>query len=202
MLTFEVQHNGRRIARAGLRKGVLSAMLTWVSRDAKTSPDQLAPGDVIPGLDCRLGGLNTARPRHQEHIDWPTPTKIRLGDEFTIRVTRAGRPDRPARRRRSHVQTGRRKGLAVVRCSFCDRDRLERSPSGRHGVVAGADVVICTQCIGVAESMLENSQPRALHFSRKKGKCLFCYRHQQKAVLRSRGKSICSECVKTTAGLV
>jgi hypothetical protein len=173
-----------------------------VSREAKTTPDHLVPGDVVPGLECRLGGLNTARSRHQEYVDWFTPKDVRLGDEFTIRVTLTSRADKPARRRRSHVEKGQRKGVAVVRCSFCEKDRPERLPSGRHGAVAGADVIICTQCVGLAGSMLESSSRRVLHFSRDKGRCSFCYRQKEKTVLRSRNRSICGECVKTTSALV
>src|SRR5260221_1829391 len=98
-------------------------MLTWVRRAGKLTPDQLAAGDVVPGLECRLGGLNTARSRHHEHVDWSTPKAIRLGDEFTIRVTRAGRPDSPSRRSPSHVAKGQRSGIAVVRCSFRRKER-------------------------------------------------------------------------------
>jgi hypothetical protein len=51
MLTYGVYRNGQLLTRAGLRKGVLTAMLTWVSGEGKKgnkSPDEL-------GQRSRLG---------------------------------------------------------------------------------------------------------------------------------------------------
>lgn len=197
MLAFELHHNGKRIARAGLRKGVLSAILSWVSRTGSVSPDQLGGTDIVPELDCRLGGLNTARPRHDEHVDWASPKEIRLGDELMIRVIRISRPDAPVRRSQSHVQKGRRRGVQVVGCSLCGKDRPQRRSSGGPGVVAGAQVVICIHCLGAAQLALENPKSPALHFALDEGTCSFCFRPRRARLLKSAKGSICDACVKT-----
>jgi hypothetical protein len=203
MLAFDLHHNGKRIARAGLKKGVLSAILTWVSREGKVPPDRLDDRDVVRGLDCRLGGLNTGRSRRHEHVDWSTPREIRLGDVITVRITRASRPDTAARRRPSHVETGQRCGIAVVRCSFCGKDRPQRRAGGGPGVVVGAQVAICIHCLGAAQLMLESEESPALHFALgDNGTCSFCFRPRRPRLLRTKGKLICDGCVKTALAAV
>ena len=199
MLAFDLDHNGKRIARGGLKKGVLSAILTWVSRDGKVPPDRLASGDVVDGLTCHLGGLNTGRARHHEHVDWTTPSPIRLGDVITVRITRANRPDKPSRRKRSHVEQGKKLGVDVMRCSFCGKDRPQRRLSGGPGFVVGAQVAICVQCLGAAQLTLESAAPPPLHFSRGSGTCSFCYRSPRRRVLRTKDKAICHACVETAS---
>jgi hypothetical protein len=197
MLCIELHHNGRRIARGGIRRGVLSGMLTWVSRPGKIDPDKLPPHGVIPGIDCRLGGLNTARSRHEEHIDWALLRELRLGDEILFRLTRASRPDVPTRREASAVDSGRRKGLPVTRCSFCRKDRPARRQSGTPNIVTGVGGAICANCILLADALREAKRTRLLHLHiRRAAKCSFCIR-DKRCIAAAAGANICTVCLKS-----
>jgi hypothetical protein len=203
VLCFEVHRNGRRLARAGLRRGVLSGIITWVSRKGKASPDRLPSSAVIPGLECSLGGLSTARLRHEEHVDWLTLRDLRFGDELSFRIVRAARPDRPRRREQSAVQRGRRHGVSVVKCSFCGRDRPGRRPNGVPGVTMGADAAICSNCAGAAQLMLESGSAGTLHLSVvSRRTCSFCAQHRSGVLVAATGATICHKCVMTVGELL
>jgi hypothetical protein len=198
VLCLEVHHNGRRLARAGVRRGVLSGMLTWVSRKGHKSPDGLSAKAVVPGLECRVGGLNTARARHEEHVDWVVLRKLRLGDEILLRVTRSSRPDKPCRREPSVVQKGRRGGVEVIRCSFCGRDRPRRRANGGPGVMVGAGAVVCAQCAAVAQLIHDMGSSGALHLSvGQQLTCGFCAKPRSEVLVTASGAGICPTCVKT-----
>lgn len=197
MLCFELHQNGRRVARAGLREGVLTTLLSWASGRAAGRVDDLPPRALVPGLACRLGGLNTARPRHEEHLEWAVIRRIRLGDEFQIRITRASRADRPVARRAGGVQEGRRKGTSVVRCSFCVKDRPARTVEGRPGGTAGAEAYICLQCTVLAAAFFENRARKVLHFARRlRHACSFCGTRRHTVAVSAGSGTICARCAK------
>ncbi|QDU35933.1 hypothetical protein Mal4_02150 [Maioricimonas rarisocia] len=84
---FEVLLNGERICVAGIDgEGVLSVGLDYVKRQ-----------DEDPELNLHVGGLGQYRsddPRSQ-HVTWPTPESIGVGDEVTIRLIPPGEFDAP-----------------------------------------------------------------------------------------------------------
>jgi hypothetical protein len=197
VLCLEVHRNGKRLSRAGLRKGVVSAHWSWVSRDDARPVDDLAAGQVVQGLECRVGGLDTAKPNRDEFIDWIVLDDVRLGDEFMVRVTRAARADKPAERRRSDVESSTRKGIKSTRCSFCSLQRPVERSSGSPEFMRGIDVVICRNCVGVAHTMVERGVDEALHFKAViDGHCSFCVRHRAK-VLAADKVGVCLRCLKS-----
>ncbi len=203
MLCLEVHRNGRRLARGGVRRGVLSATLTWVSRKGNVPPDRLPSSAVVPGLECSLGGLNTARARHEEHVDWLTLRNLRFGDELLFRVMRSGRVDRPRRREKAGIQRGRRQGVSVMKCSFCERDRPTGRRGGVPGLALGADVAICSNCAGTAQLILEAGSDHALHLSvQARSRCCFCGQDRSTVLATSSGARICRKCVKTVGALI
>ena len=200
MLCLEIERNGRRLCRAGVVKGVTSAIWSWVSRDAKTPIDDLGAGDVVPGFDCRVGGLDTVRPNREEFVDWTVLHDVRLGDEFTIRIGRAAKVDRPAERRRSDVERATQKGIKKSRCSFCRRWRPVQRPSGSPEFMRGIDVVICRNCVGVAQTMVERRSRAALHFKlAADARCWFCVRPRPKVVVAAKA-GVCLKCLANISG--
>lgn len=197
MLCFDLVRNGNRIARAGLKSGVLMADLTWVSRDGKTPPDELQERAVVPGLHARLGGLDTTRPARQSHVDWLVLNDIRLGDEFVIRVTRATRADRPSRRELAASQRQAKRGVDVRRCFLCGRLRPQKRGHERPNVALGANAAACRQCLVVAEALLEAKAASALHLTRvRNGSCSFCARPKPAVTVRGKNAGICADCVQ------
>ncbi len=202
MLCFEILHNGRRLALAGLPKGVLGADWTWVSRRGRSSPDAIGPTDVVPGLECRVGGLTSARGGRDQYVDWITLRQIRLGDEFTLRVLRKAKADRPATRETDAVQKRTRRGVRMTRCSFCGHERETVRSSGRPVFVMGLDVAICSSCVGVAEAVVESHAATALHFrAAATARCSFCC-HAREHVLVARDHGICLRCLRGIVGAV
>jgi hypothetical protein len=197
VLCFDVLRNGKHVARGGLKSGVLMAALTWVSRTGKASPEELGPTAVVPGLDARLGGLDTTRPARQSHVDWFVLKDISLGDEFAIRVTRSSRADPPRRRELASSQQQKKRGVEVRRCFLCDRLRPEKRDNDKPNVALGANAAACRQCLVIAEALLESRTAGALNLSRvRKGTCSFCARLKPPVVVRGKRAGICAACVK------
>src|SRR6185436_11187804 len=46
---------------------------------------ETAAGEVVPGLECRVGGLDTARPSRDEFVDWVVLHDLRFGILATVR---------------------------------------------------------------------------------------------------------------------
>lgn len=200
MLTYGVYRNGQLLTRAGLRKGVLSAIVTWVSREGKKSPDELPEGSVVPGLECRVGGLNTARPAAEEHVDWLVLQELRLGDEVSVRIGRGSGARKPISRRQASSSTRTRRGKKLLRCSFCLVERPVRRESGGPGVALGANGAICFQCLAVALAMAESQADRALHLSRQERRaCSFCGREKPATLFGTKAHRICTHCMRGIA---
>ena len=86
MIAFVVSLNGKQIGTIGVGdSGVLSAIVRWSGRAGE-------PGDF--GLD--IGGLDT---RTDEHIRWPHPPEIQVGDTITILVKESDTVDTPTDRK-------------------------------------------------------------------------------------------------------
>jgi hypothetical protein len=86
MIAFVVSVNGERAGTIGVGdSGVLSAIVRWAGGAGE-------PGDL--GLD--IGGLDT---RTNEHIRWPHPPEIKVGDAITIQVIETDTVDPPRDRK-------------------------------------------------------------------------------------------------------
>ena len=89
MIGFEVSLNGKRLytAAAG-KRGVLTACVLWVLREA---PGVTTPSD----LRLNVGGLSK-----DAHLTWPSPRKLKVGDNVAVRIVETKRPDAPSRAKR------------------------------------------------------------------------------------------------------
>jgi hypothetical protein len=89
MIGFRVSLNGKRLhtAAAGER-GVLTACITWVFREAPGIRNR-------SDLTLHVGGL-----AKDAHLDWPSPRKLRVGDKVMVTIVDTTRPDPPSRTRR------------------------------------------------------------------------------------------------------
>jgi hypothetical protein len=117
MIGFEVSLNGKRLytAAAGNR-GVLTACVLWVLREA--------PGVTEPS-DFRLnvGGLAKSA-----HLEWPSPRRLRVGDNVAVKIVETKRPDAPSRTRRNDT--------ALVEASerrYYERLKAKYEPRSRSG---------------------------------------------------------------------
>jgi hypothetical protein len=91
MLCFEVWVNEEKLVTAGLSDmGVLSFMLTWVGKEPNASSIAAASPGTIPGLTCRVGGLEG-----RTHFDWYETEKLKMGDELRMRLISSDTPDPP-----------------------------------------------------------------------------------------------------------
>jgi hypothetical protein len=84
VLCFDVRLNAERIALAGVREGVLSAILTFVSRPSLEEPE----------LSFEIGGLV-----EDAHLQWAQPS-VKIGDRIEIRIVEADNPDGASRKPR------------------------------------------------------------------------------------------------------
>jgi hypothetical protein len=100
---FEVFHNGRRLARAGIPGfAVLTAALTWVRR----SPDRrhhAAKGVEPHELYLHVGGLDSNDPERERHVRWAVPL-IRVGDRVEVRIGDDSRVDPPSAEYASQIK--------------------------------------------------------------------------------------------------
>lgn len=84
---FEVVLNGKRVCTAGIRgDGVLAVGLDRVKH----------PGQE-PTYSLHVGALGSFGPDtgRNEHVSWPVPSSLGIGDEITIRLLEAGEFDDP-----------------------------------------------------------------------------------------------------------
>lgn len=100
---FEVFHNGRRVARAGIPGfAVLTAALTWVRRN----PDRrhyAAKGFEPHELYLHIGGMNSNDPERERHVRWAVPL-LHLGDRVEVRIGDDARVDPPAAEYASQIK--------------------------------------------------------------------------------------------------
>jgi hypothetical protein len=99
MLCFEVWRNDQKLVTAGLSKtGVLSFMLTWVGKEPDASSVAAASAEIIPGLRCDVGGIDSAPdPLGDKYVDWYEMEGLKIGDELRVRIISSDTPDPPLR---------------------------------------------------------------------------------------------------------
>jgi hypothetical protein len=86
MIAFVVSVNGQRVGTIGIGdSGVLSTIMSWSGRTGE-------PGD----LRLSIGGLDT---HTDEHVRWPDPPEIKVGDTITIQVVETDTVDTPTDRK-------------------------------------------------------------------------------------------------------
>jgi len=86
MPVFQIHHNGKKVSTAGVGEhGVLGAHVSWVRRPGKDAE-----------LTLHVGGLMTPI---EEHVRW-LDSKLKVGDEVSIRVIENAAIDRPVSRER------------------------------------------------------------------------------------------------------
>jgi hypothetical protein len=86
MIAFVVSVNGQRVCTIGVGdSGVFGAHVSWVGRLGEPS-----------NLSLSVGGLDS---RTDEHIHWPAPPEIKIGDTVTIQVVETGAVDPPTERK-------------------------------------------------------------------------------------------------------
>jgi hypothetical protein len=86
MIAFVVSVNGHQVCTIGVgESGVLGAHVSWTGRPGEQ-------GD----LDLSIGGLDT---QTDEHVRWPHPPEIKVGDSVTIQVVETHTVDAPTDRK-------------------------------------------------------------------------------------------------------
>lgn len=86
MIALVVSVNGERVGTIGVGdSGVISAHVSWSGHPGQ--PDS---------LDLGIGGLDS---RTDEHIRWPEPPEIKVGDTITIQVIETDTVDTPTDRK-------------------------------------------------------------------------------------------------------
>jgi|GEM_PF-2944406 len=86
MIAFVVSVNGKQVGTIGIGpSGVLSAYVDWCGEEGE-------PGD----LNLSISGLDS---RTEEHIRWPRPPEIKVGDTVTIQVVESDTVDTPVHRK-------------------------------------------------------------------------------------------------------
>lgn len=91
MLCFEVLLNRKRVCLAGVgESGVLSTIVSWVGG----SPQSPRKGGSTRAGEAHLhvGGLHNPEPHLNVHPRW-VDERLKSGDEVTVRLVRASRPD-------------------------------------------------------------------------------------------------------------
>ena len=192
MLCLDVLKNGKRVARAGLRRGSVWATVDWTGGGDGRDLDALEDVAIVPGLTARVSGFSTT-PR--EHVTWSRLRRLRLGDEFVIRITRSGRMTKPASRERVpaplHTKTG-----TLERCSFCCRWRGDREIDAPSMAGRGT-TTICAQCVFLAGALVEARATRALHLrALRAAACSFCRRPRAARLVGTRCARVCIRCLK------
>jgi hypothetical protein len=116
MIAFVVSVNGQRVVTVGVGdSGVLSAHVNWSGLAGE-------PGDLwlsICGLDTRT----------DEHVRWPDPPDIRVGDTVTIRVVEADAVDPSVERKTpAQLREDERAFLAEMEAEYQARMAAEGLP--------------------------------------------------------------------------
>jgi hypothetical protein len=93
MLCFEVWRNDEKLVTAGISEtGVLTFYLVWVGKEPEASSTAAASAGTIPGLECRVGGIDGVK-----HVDWYETDELKIGDELRVRLISSDTPDSPIR---------------------------------------------------------------------------------------------------------
>jgi hypothetical protein len=90
MIAYQISVNGKRVATAGLRQGVVSAIAKWVfiPSDVATDPDKdWHAGFSVAALDDITS----------EHLKW-FRHDLQLGDEINIKLIETEQVDEPTER--------------------------------------------------------------------------------------------------------
>ena len=103
MRAFEVRRNGKRLCVAGIDGAcVLNAIVNHIARS-----------NGPPDLHVLVGGLISAS---GEHVIWRT-TRLRVGDEITLKIVETDHVDKPRRRYRTDSKQNETKQKAYVRAA-------------------------------------------------------------------------------------
>ena len=95
MILLEVHLNEKRLCRAGVGdRGVVSAVVTWVNREARDRSGATIPGEREEFAELSVGGLAKGKGDGSLHLAWARPT-LKIGDEIRIRVVEGGRRTAP-----------------------------------------------------------------------------------------------------------
>src|SRR5579872_6555916 len=176
MLCFEVWKNGEKLSVAGVPESVVvSFLLTWVGKGPDASALAATKDHAIPGLDWRVGGIDSSDPTGDQNVEWIENPELRLGDELRVRLVSADRADVPSRREQHEPMSRVEGGARVIKCSFCGQMRQAESNGWLKAGVAGANVFICARCLILAERMLHDGQQSLFHLARAADQpCSFC----------------------------
>ena len=93
MIAFDVSVNGRRLCTAGVEDGVLSAVMTRVKE--RTGARRTGGPTSKAYMSVTVSGLQF---NSGEHIRW-RDKKLKAGDEVTVCIVDAERPDKPLERK-------------------------------------------------------------------------------------------------------
>lgn len=88
MKAYQVKVNGKLVATAGLRQGVMSAIANWVSIPGEGTYDP--DNDWHAGFS--LSGLDTTK---EENLKW-FRTDLNVGDEITLKLVEIDQCDPPS----------------------------------------------------------------------------------------------------------
>ena len=98
MIAFDVFLNRKKLARAGVGSdGVLTAMTTWVRRQASRTGGKRRPPSGTATSASASAGTDQLMSDVGEHLKWED-RKLKPGDVLTIKVINAARVDEPRRR--------------------------------------------------------------------------------------------------------
>ena len=182
MKTFEVKLNGTKQCTAGVRDGVLTAILSYRSGRAGDDTQSAAPED----LEIRVAGIEHIGPGVSDSVEWLLHS-LSVGDEITIKVLEAQECDEPKTRETHYTQ-----------CSFCSRKQDEV-----RKLIAGPHVYICDDCVGDASTTISDGELTGaitiLVSKQAEARCSFCGQ-QPKDVASIVGvptAQICNQCLKT-----
>ena len=89
MIAYQVQLNGKSVATAGLKQGVISAQANWVFVPSDVSSDP----DKDWAASFSLAGPDDTTHRH---LDW-FRARLKVGDEITLKLVEIDDVDSPAR---------------------------------------------------------------------------------------------------------
>ena len=196
MLSLEVLINGKRMARAGLGKGRISALVSWTNERGRASKGSPRAGARLTGLRAQLHGWRASKST-LERLTWLNQGDFRVGDEITLRISSEGRPDPPTERETERRRFRIRKGAEVHRCSLCGELRPLERRSGAPGINLSKQAA-CYQCVAVAMAMLETGSARAGRLRRVQGDdCSFCGHSGPGVVFATDTGRICQTCVES-----
>ena len=191
MLCLDVLKNGKRIARAGVPRGSVSATVNWSSCEQR--PHTLPGSTVVPGLTAWVTGLRTVRPRKREHLYWARLRRLNLGDEFSIRVVQSATVSTPLSREQLPNARYTKSG-SLEQCSFCGRWRGDREADAPSMAGRGM-TTICAQCVFVAAAIVEQKGSSALHLkTNRDAVCSFCHKKRPRLVGSTNG-TVCTVCL-------